>query len=277
MALKLSIFTTITNPRNRQDNYLDALACYEDLADEVVVVDGATFPGTFLNHFKKVKHVNSYWPKEFKWEKIGQQFQRGYEESTGDWVIHADIDFIFHENDFERIREACMENMNYPAFTMLKRQFVLPDRFNLKSRLVVAVNKKVFGKRIRFDSGGDLCQPSLDGQYIEPGKVPDVKIPIWNYEKLLKTKQQIADDQGRMERAWERQFGKFQMGSDGTNVGAYTKWVEAQVGKFNKPQEEIDFDSHPQYVKNTIRDLKPEMWGHSGHGYLKENNYVSSR
>ena len=33
---KLSIATTYTNPEERMDPWKEALACYEDLADEVV-------------------------------------------------------------------------------------------------------------------------------------------------------------------------------------------------------------------------------------------------
>lgn len=271
--MKLSVFTTVTRPKPRGDNVDDALRCYHELADEVVIVNGLHNATPVFRDEKKV--IVSPWPKEFSWPLIGHQFQRGYEESNGDWVIHADLDFLFHEEDFEAIRQACIDNNDQPAFSMLKRQFILPDRFNLKSRLVVAVNKGKFGDRIRFDSGGDLCQPSLDGKYIEPGTVPDLSIPIWNYEKLLKTKRQIAEDQGRMERAYSRHFLKYQMGSDGTNEGAFAKWLAAQIGKFNKPQEKIPLSDHPKYVQETIKNLKPEQWGYSGFGELGVNSYVS--
>lgn len=269
--MKISIFTTLTNPRVRGDNAKDALKCYEELADEIVIVNGngtkdSRQDGKFKTIFKK-------WPKEFSWEFIGRQFQRGYEACSGDWVIHCDLDFIFHENDFEKIREACEIYNDQPAFTMLKRQFILPDRYNLKSRLVVAVNKGKFGERIRFDSGGDLAQPSINSKYIEPGTVPDVKIPIWNYEKLTKSKEQIAEDQGRMERAWFRHFGKYQMGSDGTNQSALEKWLKAQEGKFNKPQEKIKLEDHPKYIQETIKNLTLEQWGYSGFGLIEGRVY----
>lgn len=278
--MKLSIFTTITNPDIRGDNVYDAFSCYGELADEVVIVDSgklskwkqATVGGLSL-YKSKDKIVEGDWPTEFSWPVIGQNFQRGYEACTGDWVIHADLDFLFHEQDFDNIREVCMNYNDQPAFSLLKRQFILPDRFNLKSRLVVAVNKGKFGDRIKFNSGGDLCQPSLDGQYIKPGSVPDVKIPIWNYEKLIKTKTQIMDDVGRMERAYKRHFGETQYKSDGTNEDAYKKWYEAQIGKLNKPSELVKLEDHPKYIQQTIKNLEPDQFGHSMFGH-QENNYV---
>lgn len=278
--MKLSVFTTITDSQRRGDLWRQASDCYEDLADEVVVVDGTyRFPTTkdqFIGELQGEGHnkvVLNEWPKEFMWDFIGQQFQRGYEACTGDWVIHADLDFIFHEDDFDKIRNACVDWNEYPALTFNKRQFILPDRYNVKSRLVLAVNKRKFGDRIKFNSGSDLCQPSLDGNYISTNDVPNLKIPFYNYEKLLKTKEQIMEDQGRMERAYFRYFGQYQMGSNGTDEDAFQKWYETQKRKLKKPHQKIDLYQHPKYMQDTIEKLKPHQFGHSMFGY-KENSYI---
>lgn len=281
--MKLSIFTTIGRPISRGDAWKPAFDSYMGLADEVIVVDGNTVTDSNDPDFIKgygenegfYKKIYS-WPKEFGWPLIGQQFQRGYEACSGDWVIRADLDMIFHERDYRAIRMACENNPDAPALSFWKFQFVLPDRYNLKSRIVIAVNKKKFGDRIRFDSGGDLCQPSLDGDYISPADVPEAQIPVYNYEKIIKTPRQIADDQGRMERAYLRHFNYTQMGSDGSDQDAYNKWVEAQKGKFNKPHKYIKLTDHPKVMQDTIINLTPDQFGYNGHGYLEENKYVQS-
>lgn len=275
--MRLSIFTTVTEPLIRQDLVIPALECYNDLADEIVVVDGSPnmdwYAGTDVTWNRR---VGKEWPKEFYWPFIGEQFQTGYEIATGDWVIHADLDFIFHERDFQAIRKACERYPDTPALSFWKYQFILPDRYIIKSRITLAVNKKVFGDRIRFDSGGDLCQPSLDGEYLDPGTIVEARVPVYNYEKIIKTKEQIAEDQGRMERAWQRHFGKYQMGSDGTDASAYNVWHEAQRGKFDKPQEHIALNDHPKYMKNVIKSLKPEHFGYNGFGMIEGRVYESS-
>ena len=153
----------------------------EALFDIVYVVDG-----------------DRTWPREFSWELIGQHFQRGYEMVEADWVFHLDTDFIFHENDYGAIKRACADNGEAVALSFWKYQLILPDRYNLKSRLVVAVNKAKYGSRIRFGGGGDLCQPTLDGVYIEPSTVPEARLAFYNYEKMIKTEAQIKDDVGRI-------------------------------------------------------------------------------
>lgn len=279
--MKLSIFTTETNALLRGDNIDDALECYTELADETVIVSGSypKLPNGGLSKDGDKEHPEFliyHWPKEFSWEFIGEQFTRGYEACSGDVVIHADLDFIFHEDDFSQIRASAetMLNNNLPAMSMHKSQFVLPDRYNVKSRIVTMVNKRDYGNRIKFDSGDDLTQPSLDGRYIKPDSVPQSKVGIYNYEKMTKTKDQIAKDQGRMERAWFRHFGIYQMGSDGTDKGALDRWLKAQDGKLNKPHEKIPLERHPKFVQETIKNLTPDQWGHSGFGYVEGGVYV---
>lgn len=253
--MTLGIFVVASRKDTAGDTYKEALSCYNDLADQV-----------YINE--------SPWPAEFSWKHIGNSFQQAYEKLDTDWVIHADLDFIFHEKDFKAIREACERHNESPALSFWKYQFILPDRYNLKSRLVVAVNKGKYGDRIRFDSGGDLCQPSLDGIYISPNSVPEAGVALYNYEKLLKTKEQVMDDAGRMERAYKRHFGKTQYGSDGTDEHAYKLWLKAQLGKFAKPHKIIPLSQHPKYIQQAIKHLDSDSFGYDGHGKLGRNIYA---
>lgn len=268
--MKLSIFTTMTNPTVRGDNWLPAIHCYADLADEVVVVNGGHDVGGFK--YRNLKVIEHEWPQEFEWPLIGQQFQRGYEAAEGDWVIHADLDFLFHENDFAAIRQAFENNPDAPALSFWKWQFILPDRYNLKSRLVIAVNKKRYGDRIKFDSGGDLCQPSLDGEEIKPDYVGEARVPLYNYEKITKTSAQVMDDCGRMARAWDRHFHDKRLGYD--DESAFDEWVRMMKGRFTKPQEHIKLKAHPKYVQKTIESLTPDQFGYNGFGLFGDNNYM---
>ena len=233
------------------------MSCYNDVADEVIVIDG-----------------KDTWPQAFSWNLIGKHFQKGYEQATGDWVIHADLDFIFHEKSIEQLRKVLEENNNEPALSMWKYQFILPDRYNLKSRLVLAVNKAKFGDRIRFDSGGDLCQPSLDGLYINPSHIPESRIAFYCYEKMTKNKQQVEDDVKRMADAWYRYFMHYKLGTDRT---AYREWLKMVVGRFKKPQKHISISDHPKYTQDTILGLNSSQWGYSGFDNLEINDYAKSK
>ena len=276
MSFKLSIFTTITDPEKRGDTFRPALNCYRDLADELVIIDGSKYVGKgFDLGYEKL--IVSKWPKEFEWTFIGEQFQRGYEESIGDWVIHCDIDFLFHERDFGKIRQALKDYPTAPAVSFYKWQFILPDRYNLKSRLLIAVNKAAFGNRIKFNGGGDLCQPTLDGKDLNIDEMPQAGVPFYNYEKLTKNIDQIIDDVGRMDRAYQKHFGTWLYSEDGTSESAYDGWLEMMVGRAQKPSEHIPLEKHPKYIQKTIDNLTPDMWGYSGFSHIGETDYVKSR
>lgn len=276
MALKLSIFTSLKDPQSRGDTYMQSLNCYQNLADEVIIMNGGEPIHNFDEyHIDKLKMINYKWTREFDWKFIGEQFTRGYNACTGDWVIHADLDYVFHENDYDAIRKACEDNPDAPALSFWKYQLIVPHEYNLKSRLVIAVNKGKYGDRIKFDASGDLCQPSLDGKYINPDDVPEARVPFYNYEKILKTKEQIADDSGRMERAYHRHFGKYQLNSDGNDQRAYEGWLAMSLGRYkSKPQTPITLEDHPKVMHDTLKNLKPEMWGYNGHGHLPVNKYT---
>ena len=55
----------MTNPEERMDPWKEALSCFKDFADDVVI-------------------VGENWPYEFKWDQIGKVFQEGFEKSNGD-------------------------------------------------------------------------------------------------------------------------------------------------------------------------------------------------
>ena len=95
MNNKVSIITTMTDPDSRKDPWKEALQCYNDIADEVIV-------------------VGEDWPDEFDWSHIGKTFQEGFDKATGDWVIRMDLDYFFHENIF-KIRKMLQRFKNYPT------------------------------------------------------------------------------------------------------------------------------------------------------------------
>lgn len=272
--MKISIFTTITNPVARRDMWAEALISY-NFADEIIIVNGGVELVNVPSPENKYKGVVNPWPKEFSWEFIGQQFQRGYEAATGDWVIHADLDFVFHEDDYAAIRQAFENNPEAPALSFWKYQFISPNKYSLKSRLVIAVNKGKYGDRIRFDSGGDLCQPSLDGVELRPDQVPEARIPFYNYEKVLKTEAQIKDDVGRMARAWQRHFGEYKLGGP-DDESAYKEWLKMTVGRYQKPQEEVSLSFHPKVMHDTLRNLRPDQFGFNGFGALQNCKYIDT-
>ncbi len=245
--MKISISTTMTNPEDRQDPWKEALACYEDFADEVVI-------------------VGEDWPEKFSWDYIGQQFHKGFEKSTGDWVLRMDLDYFIHENDFDYLHNLLIDNSDEPAIAFPRHQYFTYDRYQLISYVCIAVNKKKF-PNIKLNGGGDLCLPTLNGVLIEPKKMPISKAPIWNYEMMFKTKEIIFNDRIRYARAWFDYFGEWGVFGGDTKEEAYDAWYEMIKNRYKKHVKKSKLEDHPKYIIEKLEGLDKSQFGYDCFGY----------
>ncbi len=246
---KISIFTTMTNPEERNDPYKEALKCYEDFADEVVI-------------------VGEDWPYEFSFDLIGKIFQSGFEKASGDWVIRMDIDYFFHENDFSNIKKILINNPDSPAIAFPQYQFFTPDRYHVKTKICIAMNKKKY-PNIISNGGGDLCLPTLNNKRILPSMVPTTKIPVWQYDSIFRTREIIAEDRARFARAWKNYFNEWGDRGGGEPEEAFAAWFDMVQSKYKKHTLKKRLDEHPKYIKEKLLNLDPSYFGYDAFG-LKE-------
>ena len=249
--MKLSIFTSMTKPDERNDPWKEAMECYRDFADEVVV-------------------VGEKWPKEFTFEYIGEVFQEGFHKSTGDWVVLMDVDTFLHEKDKDKIRRVLDKYENFPAVAFPKFQFFLPQRFNFKSKMCIALNKKSF-PNIRFDGGPDLCQPTVNEKLIKPDSAPYEKIVIWNYEAMFRTKDIIGKDRARFARAWFNSFGNYGDRGGPSEEEAYNAWFEMISKRYSFHYLKMKIEDHPIYIQKRLSNIPNDQFGHNMFGLADEN------
>jgi len=121
--MKITVATTYTNPEERRDPWKEALSCYEDFADEIVV-------------------TGSDWPQNFSWELIGETFNKGFKEASGDWVMRMDIDYFLHQKDKNKLYKTLEKYKDYPVISLPQYQIFTPDRYQIKTRLCLIFNKK---------------------------------------------------------------------------------------------------------------------------------------
>jgi hypothetical protein len=249
----LSIFTSMTNPKERNDPWEEALMCYEDLADEVVV-------------------VGDDWPSEFKWDHIGETFQKGLDKCNSDWVIRMDIDYFFHENNFSTIRNALNRFKEFPVLSFPQYQIFTPDRYQIKTRLCLAFNKKKY-PNIQLNGGGDLTLATLDNKLLDPNLVPNINVPIYQYDSVFRTREIISHDRARFARAWVNYFGSTDDRGGVTEELAYKAWWKMINDRYPKHTFKLQMNQHPVYIQNKLASLEENQFGYKAFG-LKE---VTSR
>lgn len=246
----LSIFTSMTNPDQRNDPWQEALECYKDLADEVIV-------------------VGDDWPFEFSWDFIGQTFQKGFDKCTSDWVIRMDIDYFFHEKDFAKIRKSLNKYDDYPMISFPQYQFFTHDRYQIKTRIGLAFNKKKF-PNIKLNGGGDLTLATLNGNLIDPKSVPNLKVPIYQYDSIFRTKEILKEDRYRFAKAWHTFFNDFGGRGGESQQKAYEVWINMVKERYPKHSFSIKINHHPKYIQEKLKNLKKDQFGYDMFG-LKNN------
>ena len=248
--MKISIFTTMTNPKKRMDPFEEALECYSDFADEVI-------------------RVGDSWPEEFSFDYIGKTFQEGFDKCSGDWVIRMDIDTFFHEKNIEDLKNILLKNENSPGIVFPKYQIFTPDRFNVKAKMCIAFNKKLFPS-IKLNGGGDLCDPTINGKILDQYNLPNEKIPIWNYDSVFKTKEVISKDRARFARAWKNYFGDWGDRGGGTELEAFDAWFKMIEERYSKHTLRLKIKDHPKYIIKKLLELEESQFGFDAFG-LKGN------
>ena len=244
--MKVSVFTTYTNPEIRKDPWIEATNCYKDFADELIV-------------------TGSDWSYDFSWDEIGKQFQKGFDESSGDWVFRMDIDYFIHEKDFNKIYYYLKKYSNFPAISMPQYQFFTPRKYSIKTRLCIALNKKRFPD-IKLNGGGDLCLATLNNTLLSPINTPNIEIPIYQYDSIFRTKEIIRQDRARFSRAWYKYFGNYGDRGGPDPDSAYKAWYEMVKKKIPSHVHSIKIDHHPKYIVEKLKNIDSNQFGYNAFG-----------
>ena len=240
----------MTQPEKRMDPWKEALSCYEDFADEVTV-------------------VGKDWPEEFSFSYIGKVFQEGFDKSSGDWVIHMDIDNFFHERSLQELRYLLQKHSELPTLTFPKYQIFNPERYHIKANMCIALNKKKF-PNIKMNGGGDLCQPTLNNLLLKPEEFPLVNIPIWNYDSVFKTAEVISTDRARFARAWYQEFNNWGDRGGGSEELAFDAWCLMIKKRYKNHILKLNIEEHPKYIKEKLININENQFGFDLFGMEKE-------
>jgi glycosyltransferase involved in cell wall biosynthesis len=288
--MKLSIFTSCGNEYydgvERGDLVDEAISCYLDLADEVIVIDGH---GDMVSDNPKLKIIYYNWPWIWDWTHLPKAFNLGYKACTGDWVIRADIDYIFHEEDMEAIRKKLEIFMDMQVVTFQKFCFVTKDKFYEKGEVPLAINKRLVGDQVLFGKAlnvkTDLCYPIRVtgedagipvGQY-EPELFAKSAEPVYVYDYSFKTEEQTREEFWRFSQAYHKVYEDpddtdWKFGN--SEHRAFEKFIGMMKGRLRKCVYTIGEEkngllyTHPKYIKSAIGSISEDKFAYNGFGLL---------
>lgn len=279
--MRISILTTVTNPKERQDKFKEAFECYKDLADELVVVDGSNLSskdGRIDILSDRTKMVYLHWPQEWNWVQLPKSLNAGREQCTGDWILKLDVDQFIHEKDFKEIRKRLSQcPKNAEALTFQKMSMTYGKKYYEKGGQPIAFRNLpeiVIGKAT--DKETDLCF-AIRQSGIE--KTLSYDLPIgrslieertgvsyWNYDYFFKTKEFTKKEFWRFSRAYHRYFKSWEFGKD--EDASFELFLNMQKSRHDKALYTYKLEDHPKYIREAVKNLTPEQFGYNGFGFI---------
>lgn len=298
---KLSIFTMITRPEERQDPWREAIANFTEFADEVIIVcgDKSDLKLDFPNK-EKIKLVYNEWRSD-DYMIYGEQYRIGFENTTGDYAIKCDIDYFFHEDDWQDIRDF-IDKTKEDVLFMPKKQFILVDRYRVKAMMPIVFKGSLKG-HVTFDSGGDFTWPRIKGidvkdknkavtkkEYVVISesvsksqiseRLPDViqegdqtfcmnrRIPVYNYDFSFKSKEVITKEFIKQSLARKKKIGN-SWGE--TPEESFNYLIKMQLGRINKGGwEKMQVYKHPKHIQEKVKNIKEDQLGYNIFGNFKD-------
>lgn len=287
--MKISCLVCITNPEKRQDIWRESIASMLPWVDEIVVVDGGKNAGWYTKileelkdeELNKIKVVYYPWPYEFSWDELPKHLNAGLAECTGDWVVRADIDYVFKDSWKAGLSE--LERFGDKRIvTAQKFSTILVDKVYQKGPTPMIINMKYGDMCFGAVEGRytDLCEPIIKtgmhkgipkGRAIPAADVGRSHLEFMNYDYCFKTKDFTAKEFLRFSRAHERWFGTTSWGR--TEEEALEKFITMMEGRLLKGDRHIyhmPWQQHPSFVQERVKNIQPQHFGYDGWGRLKK-------
>ena len=280
--MKISILTTLTNPTERQDKWIEALSNYLEFADEVVVVNGGK-PIVFVDvkPNPKLRIVEMPWPYVWNWVELPHHLNFGLQYCGGDWIIKLDIDQFIHERHYDELRQKLAECPDecYVA-TMQKMSFTYAKKYYQKGEQPVCFRNKEFikiGKDINKRT--DLCFPvdtrNIKGFETVAGKIlylgttlPTYKtgVKYFNYDYFFKTQEFTKEEFWRFSQAYYDYFKEWTFGD--SKERAFEVFINMLRGRHERAPYTEDDNTHSKWIKQAVAQLTPEQFGYNGWGLI---------
>ncbi len=266
----MGAYILLQNPKTNNYPYLEVINCCLDLFDEISIVDGGTNDGSFdlLPKTDKIKFVKRDWSDDASWDFLTQQYDCGLQNLTTDWRVKMDADYIFHENDLQRVRDFLQDNQDKKIISFEKCSFNLIDRYRVKTKIGVAVNKKLdpnihWNTNDRYQSGDIVLEEET---WVPSG------IRMYVYDNCFKTKKNIGKVMYKFAKACYKKYGKnwgYESEKAALDFMINTVRTRYEVHEQNM----IPIEAHPEYIQEKIRNMNDKQMGYSLFGYKKASYF----
>lgn len=285
--IKVGVVTTITRPDYWQYAWEEALDNFLAFADEVMVVKGDdAHDSKLIDEYRKkltkeqsdkLKECYLHWPDEWHWNEIEKHLNYGFDRLSDDidWGFRMDIDYMIHEDKFDKIRLHLHKCRDFPVTCGVKLTMLNKERGYKKCRIPMMVNMKAWHK-VKFGRAKDedkgRCIPVYRSDECRVNVVGDTGISIYNYDNFFKTKEKTKEHFFRFSKAYHKERGRWTWGK--TPQEAFDVFHHQMAERLRlqplKPRE------HPKHIIDRINKMPPEEMGYDNWGIYKPNGHTNN-
>ena len=105
----------------------------------------------------------------------------------------------------------------------------------------------------------------LNGVLLDQSNLPNVTIPIWNYDSVFKQKTSFQKtEQGR--KRWNRYFGNWGDRGGPTEEEAFNAWFEMITQRYKKHTNKLKISQHPKYIIEKLKSIEENQFGYNAFG-----------
>ena len=101
-------------------------------------------------------------------------------------------------------------------------------------------------------------------------EVPNLKVPVFQYDSIFRTKEIISSDRARFARAWNQYFKNYGTRGGPTEKEAFDAWFKMIEDRFKFHVHKLNINEHPEFIKDKLLSLTPDQFGYDVFG-LKNN------
>lgn len=273
----ISSFCLTTNSDTWGYPYLESIKSFLPVVDEMIVIDGGSTDDTVKNirqlsdKIRVIDDEDVKWEDVWKYSRMSHNFDRGYQECKGDYVIKFDIDNILLERHEKILRRDIAEMDNTKCYSMNfnRRNICREGWYNLKKSKVLAINKRLCKQdRLDVHYGLDLENwgwgneaITIDykrggiyyGKLLRFYKYYGSNVAIYNYDFIFRSEEACKELLYRFHRAISLQKGYKSFKS---REKVYQMFLNTKAKNMKSVHNyKMELKDHPKIIQSKLKKL----------------------
>lgn len=283
--MKISFFTTATEPFKYKYPIIESIKSIIPLADEIIIIYGrreSESENQLLELSPIIKIINTNnWNEEWRYDTMTNHLNIGLNNCTGDICIKFDIDFIFSPTNKEKFANQFKNTINrYHVYYLPRINFMNKKYGSIYKKGLYAINTTLLKKdnkkyEIKIKNYANTISINNSyNQYI----ISDKEMCVYNFDCTFMDKETLKKKYFYWYNAYNLYYGNldlFELSSNDLNdiTHLMNKIISKKIKKIKTKlelNEFLEIRQYPAIIQEKIDNLDETQYGYNYFGHLRE-------